>query len=458
MSGLERSASRAVEIALVLAPWAGVGVMYLGTGRTVGTGVQPAFLPLSLLLLSWPALAWWGRSSADASARVLPWSWALLLGWTLATTTLSWTFDHLGMAGEVGWSKALKQWVMLGFFVLTAVVVREVAVRIDAPTRLRWERAASIGLALAIAVAMVQALAFEVPLPGAAVLAQFTSSNPSIASGSEELYLGHRFVGIARLRGPMPEPLLFGSYLLAVVPITAAAALRARGRARRWRAAVALLGVLCLVATFSRGAWLGAAVTLGVLAVGSLRGILGRPTARQASVGVAGFLAVLAVGAWALTGRAPWELPELLLSRLTQTAAGHDMSNLTRFWSWAAAWRLFTEAPLTGVGWGGFGLHFYAVAPAGADAAHFGWPVTNSLPLLVLAETGIVGLSLWAVALWPSLRALVAPRPGPAAFVLAAVCAGLLAQGLTFSQWNLPHLWLAVACSAAWWSKRDEMV
>lgn len=455
MSGLERSASRAVEIALLLAPWAGVGVLHLATGRVLGTGIQPAFLPLLFLV---PACAWWARSSAEVTPRTVPWSWILVLGWTLATTTLLWTFDHMGMAGEAGWSKSLKQFVMLGFFVLAALAVHAVGLRIDAAARVRWERSASIGLALAVGVAMVQALAFDLPLPGAAVLAQITSSNPSIASGSEELYLGHRFVGIARLRGPMPEPLLFGSYLLAAVPITAAAAVRARGAARWWRAAVALLGALCLVATFSRGAWLGAAVTAGVLGLGSLRGILARPTARQAGVGAAVLMALFGVGAWALTGRAPWELPELLLSRLTQTAAGHDMSNLTRFWSWATAWRLFTEAPLTGVGWGGFGLHFYAVAPAGADGAHFGWPVTNSLPLLVLAETGIIGLSLWIVALWPSLRALVAPRPGPAAFVLAAVCAGLVAQGLTFSQWNLPHLWLVMACSGAWWSKRDVMV
>ena len=452
-SWIERSASRLVEAALVLAPWAGVGVVHLVSGRVLGTGVQPAFLPLLVLVPVWLCLV---RAKSDRAP--LPWSWMLLLGWTLASTTLTWSFDQLGVAGEAGWSKSIKQWVLLSFFVLAMLAVREVGRRADARGWQRLERAASLGLAIAVVVALVQALAFELSLPGVARLADLTSSNPSIASGSEELYLGHRFVGIARLRGPMPEPLLFGSYLLAVIPVTAFAALRAQGWARGWRAVVAVVGVLCLVGTFSRGAWLGAVVTLAWLVLGSWRGILPRPTGRQVLLGGTGVLVLLALGAWALTGRAPWELPDLLTARLTQTAASHDMSNLTRFWAWGAAWRLFVEAPLTGVGWGGFGLHFYSVAPVGADAAHFGWPVTNNLPLLALAETGLVGLILWCVALWPALRALVATRAAAGAYVLAAAGAGVLAQGLTFSQWNLPHLWLLVACSTAWWSRREDVV
>lgn len=458
MTWMDRSATRLVEAALLLAPWVGTGIVQLATGRSLGTGVQPAFLPLTGLLVFTVAMVARRRSPQRSDAPAFGWIWLLLLAWTLATTTGAWTFDHTGLAGEVGWSKALKQWIVLAFFVSSLLAVASLARNLEAAQWARWERAASVGLALAIAVALVQAMAFDLALPGGTALARITSSNPSIAAGSEELYLGHRFVGIARLRGPMPEPLLFGSYLVAMVPVTAAAAWRARGWARRWRAGVAVVGALCLVATFSRGAWLGGVVTALLLAIGSGRSVLPRPSVRQAILAGGSALMAFGLGTWALTGTAPWEIPGLLVARIGQTAAGHDMSNLTRFWAWAAAWRLFLEAPLAGVGWGGFGFHFYQIAPVGADAAHFGWPAANNLPLLVLAETGVVGLVLWAVALAPALRSLVAARPSPLAYLLAASCAGILVQGLTFSQWNLPHAWLLLACSAASWYRSRRVV
>jgi len=158
-----------------------------------------------------------------------------------------------------------------------------------------------------------------------------------------------------------------------------------------------------------------------------------------------------------LSGRSVLELPELLLQRIGQSVASHDMSNMTRLYAWTAAWRAFQEAPVLGIGWGGFGFHYYLLAPAGGAGAHFGWPMANNLPLLVLAETGLVGALLWGWAAWPALRALLRPaKPGSRIapewwwdWGFAALCAGVLVQTLTFSQWNLPHLWLLAGISAA---------
>jgi O-antigen ligase len=279
-------------------------------------------------------------------------------------------------------------------------------------------------------------------------------SNPSIASGSEELYLGHAFVGIARVRGTFPEPLLFGSYLVVATPIAWVVGGSRRGRARAWRWLAAAAGLTCLLLTFSRGAYLGAAIVVAVATLEMARGRIPRPSARAGALLVGGGFVGVAVAGAMLTGQAPWELPGLLARRLVQSLADHDMSNLTRLHAWRAAAQMTAEQPITGVGWGGFGFHYFRVAGEVGSGAHFGWPVPNSFPLLIAAETGLVGLCLWGRAFWPAfcgltrLRGQMSSKQDVLAWGLAVLCSATLAQGLTFSQWNLPHLWILAGFSA----------
>jgi O-antigen ligase len=203
--------------------------------------------------------------------------------------------------------------------------------------------------------------------------------------------------------------------------------------------------------------YLALALQLLLLALGVRRGILVAP---RRKLWVPGVL-VLGMGALLLaalfTGGAPWRLPVLLWSRMEQSLAGHDLSNLTRLRSWEAAWRIYLEHPLAGVGWGGFGFWYFRAGLEQAGTAVFGWPVTNSVPLRVLAETGTVGALLWALCLQAPLAPLgrlwraVGTREvlSAPAFVLATCVAGMLLQMLTFSQLNLPHLWLGLGLSAA---------
>ncbi len=455
-----RLASSSYRVAMVLSPLVGMGIVSLWTGRSLGTGIQPAFLPLvaSLFLL----VVVWARDR-ELRARLSSTSedgWAVFLavGWILLTTTWTWQLDSIGLAGEVPWWKAQKQAWMLLFFV--AVAVAPVWIAAACADRRRWirnfEAALSWGLVLAVAAALIQLLEFRW---GAAFprLDDWFSSNPSIASGSEELYLGHQFVGIARARGSFPEPLHLGSFLVAVLPVTACAAYFRSGWERRWRLITVALGMGVLVLTFSRGAYLG----MGAAAVGAIvemvRGELPRPSGKVTAIGS---VAILAAGIWGLSavmGVAPLRVPTLVVDRLLQSLADHDMSNLTRFYAWEAAWKLFLHHPLAGVGWGSFGFHYYQVAPPGGAGAHFGWPMANSLPLLVVCETGLVGTGLAARAMWPALRALGggSRRRGRSCeeramcTVLALSLCGVLVHALTFSQWNLPHLWILIGFSAA---------
>jgi O-antigen ligase len=352
--------------------------------------------------------------------------------WMVVTATFGWSIDDVGIAGEQPWSKAAKQLLQWAFFVLAALAVAR-ALEPGVPRFV--ERGMSLGLAVACLIAIYVALAGPGALPG-------LDTNASIASGSDELYLGHAFTGIARLRAPMPEPLMFGSYLLAVVPLVALAGFGRAGWSRWWRCSVALLGLACLFATWSRGAWLGGAALAGLLAVAWFRGRFGE-VSRTRSVGVLAGASVAGLfGISVVLQVTPWEVPALLFDRLAQSSAGHDMSNMTRVWAWRAAVEMFLDAPFAGQGWGSFGFLFYEYAPGAASGAHFGWPVPNNLALLLLAETGLVGLVLWAAALVPALRPLWDPGRGVAALVGACAVAGVLVHFATFSQWNLPHVWL----------------
>jgi O-antigen ligase len=436
--------------AVFLAPWASVGIVHALTGRVLGTGVQPAYLPLLALILL--QLLFLSRSPRLESGEMIV---VLALFWMAAAASLTWSLTDMGLAGDRPWTKSLKQLVQWIFFVFAALACARSLRPRSLPA---VERALASGLLLSCLVAVF--LAIGGPVPVAPAWTAFLDTNPSIASGSDELYLGHSFTGISRLRGPMPEPLMFGSYLLASVPLVALAGFARQGFARWWRLSTALLGAACLLGTWSRGAWLGAACVL-VLFVGLwLRGWFG-PVARGRAVIV---LAAATLGGLlafsVLMQIMPWEVPDLLIRRLGQSLAGHDMSNMTRVWSWRVAVDMFRDAPLYGQGWGSYGFRFFHYASDAASGAHFGWPVPNNLGLLLLAETGLIGLLLWAGALVPALAGLRNRKQGVLPVFLGCALVGVLVQLGTFSQWNLPHLWLlfGAGLGVSRWSRAESGV
>ena len=195
--------------AVFLAPWASVGLVYAITGHTLGTGVQPAYLPLLALIILQMLLI--PRSPGMKSGEMIV---VVALLWTAAAASLTWSLQDMGLAGDQPWAKSIKQLVQWVFFVFAALAVARSLHARDLST---VERALSFGLLSSCVIAML--LALRGPASVASGWGALLDTNPSIASGSDELYLGHSFTGISRLRGPMPEPLMFGSYLLASVPL-----------------------------------------------------------------------------------------------------------------------------------------------------------------------------------------------------------------------------------------------
>ncbi len=432
--GRLRFADACYLAALICLPLAGVGLVRLAAGIDMGAGLQPSYLLL--------ALAWLGRAvdltlRGDARARLFrdP-VWRPVAGWSLVALAAV----GLSAAGLVlapapvlvgdAWPRYAKQvvplLVMAAFLAYPALWTRGPRRWLVTVRLLAWTVLAQVVYATVLAVGDVAGSSAAAWLDG------LTSSNPAILSGSSRLYLGG-FTELPRWRGSMCEPLYLGSFLVGVLPW-----LWSRGRSV---ATLAAAGVLLL--TWSRGAWLGAAVALVLWWLFMRRAGLPGPS-RRGAIAAVGVLALVLVVVALVQGPQALAWP---VRRLAATLDHGDWSNLTRWYSAQAAWRAFLVSPVVGVGWGQFPFHFYALVDAAGLHSQFQWPVVNNMPLLILSESGVVGLVAamaglgWLLAAtWRALGRGDAAAGDVAA--LAAGSMGMAAQGLFFSQYNLPHLWV----------------
>ncbi|MEV6120028.1 O-antigen ligase family protein [Streptomyces sp. NPDC052077] len=184
-------------------------------------------------------------------------------------------------------------------------------------------------------------------------------------------------------------------------------------RRRAVAAGCALVLLLPLALSFSRGAWIATAVACAaqVLLTGARRALAVGAAAVAAGVVLVGGLGV---GTAMLQER---------LDSITRVADAPDRSVTDRYTMWAAAVDMWRESPLTGVGLKGFPDHrdthaSLALSSGGeTDGAGTGYvrqPLLSphNMYLLVLAEQGLIGLSglagCWLALLALGLRRLYA--------------------------------------------------
>jgi hypothetical protein len=423
-------------LALLSLPLVGVDLIMIVSGRDLGAGLQPAYLLLAVawalrlgaLLLRPEALRPTAPGGSDRAGLL----WALLAVGALLLSGLGLVLAPAPLLAHEAWPRFAKQVVqvviMAAFLVYPALWTR-------GPRRWRWSlQLVAWATAAQILYAFLQGLHVLVDLPAMALAERLATSNQSILSGSTWLYLGS-FTELPRLRGTMCEPLYLGSYLVGVLPLLL------------WsgRRGLAAVGLVVLLLTWSRGAWLAAAGGVFVWWLLRRRAGLAVPTRHGLLiVGAACGLGLLAVVLFAGPAAVGWPIQRLLQSFDTA-----DWSNLTRYYSAQAAWRAWLESPLVGVGWGQFPYHFYALVDLPGLQSQFTWPVVNIWPLLVLCETGLIGFGVLAGAcavLWRrTWNAMVGGAGAAERALLAAAAAGGCGLGLhllTFSQYNLPHLWV----------------
>jgi hypothetical protein len=446
--------------ALVALPGAGVGTVHLLTGVATEAGFQPSYLLMAMACL----LAAVGVRPAELRRnwhQGQPFSGLLALSMAVILVSGLGIVLHPAVPPAVSWPRfgrqVLQYGIMLPFVVYPWVWTRG---------RRRWNltcSALAVGLIFETLYATLQVMAYLHPSAWFTRLDGWFTSNPSILAGSKELYLGTGFRQIPRLRGTMCEPLYFGNYLLLVIPWLLLPWWR-----RSWSWLLPAGGAGLLLLTWARGAYVAAAVAVAV----------GLSLLRRAHLGVArpawGRRLLGGVLLSALLISIIWGPAVLLLpwERLQQSFSSQDWSNLTRLYSMQAGWRAFKLSPVVVIGWGQFAFHFPGLVDSHGLQSQFDWPVVNNFPLEILCETGLAGLvtflaagSLLGLALWRSLPSCPdGPRNERRERQLRLVAGGTAAAGiwcqlLTFSQYNLPHIWVALGLLlAAWQENRAPVV
>jgi len=221
-----------------------------------------------------------------------------------------------------------------------------------------------------------------------------------------------------------------------LAPVAAWLAWRRMG-SRRLAALVAVLAMVALVITGSRGAWLGAAIA-AVVAGGLAWLRAGRPVPgagdrrRVAGLGVVVVL-VIVVGVVA---------SPVLLTRLLAGDAG-------RFELWSAAWSMFTGSPVAGTGPGTFPQLRPLTPISEANLAVL--TTSHNSVLQVLVDAGILGIAaaglLLAAVARLAVRAIGRPDariPGGLAVVVIASLVAMLVHSLLDTQFHVPAVVLLV--------------
>ncbi|MBQ2766729.1 MAG: O-antigen ligase family protein [Clostridia bacterium] len=173
------------------------------------------------------------------------------------------------------------------------------------------------------------------------------------------------------------NPNMFANYLIMLFPIAFAAFISSKQRHIRYGAGIVSLTIgLCLIYTWSRGAWLG-------LMIGMLFFLLmwNRRT-----------LSVLLLGVFALPF-VPFVLPESIINRFASIGNLADSSTSYRVSIWRAALRIARDFFASGIGVGenAFRQVYPMYSLAGIEAA----PHSHNLFLQIQIELGIVGLLLF---------------------------------------------------------------
>ena len=179
------------------------------------------------------------------------------------------------------------------------------------------------------------------------------------------------------------NPNLLGTYLIILIPLVMQQTQQARTTNKRYWFAYLIAIIFLLLLSFSRGAWIGAAIAMtsyGILV------IINMPTRlqilhkqwKQRSTYVRGIMVLIVIGVVGV-------LCIVLLSSFSIGGRGSEL----RTTIWQSAIRQFQERSISGQGiyTFGYGLPIEASTPPQQTQSH-----AHNLPLQIAAETGLLGI------------------------------------------------------------------
>ena len=278
--------------------------------------------------------------------------------------------------------------LLLSLLVLSCAVAPNLA--LSAKELVKWAEVATvivIGQSLLVH-PRDRALLFAALLSAAVSQAVYGLLQSTLLWGPSHFMIGP---WLMRAYGSFEQPNPFGGYLGLHLPLVASiAAFGTSGSLRAWSrgliVACAVVIATCLIASMSRGAWLGQ--ISGLLTVA----LVGSRTARHAVATFGGLGLVLLLAAWPVLPAAVTDRVQSIFASLV--AFGASASALTpenwavmeRLSQWTAGWRMFAANPLLGVGIGNYNSVY-------EDYRLPEWPIAlghaHNHYLTIAAEAGI---------------------------------------------------------------------
>jgi O-antigen ligase len=219
--------------------------------------------------------------------------------------------------------------------------------------------------------------------------------------------------GVLRAFGTFDQPNPFGGYLGLHIPLIISAAIYARGSRRRWLVLLGIVVLMAIVASRSRGAWLGIGASSLIVLLSAGRQAIPRARGLLALIAAA----VLAISLAMLGGVFDRVLPpdiertiqgEHPVGDVVRHRAHDDFAIAQRVAHWTAGWRMFRDRPVLGVGAGNFddAYRTYALKPFDEPLGH-----AHNVVLNFGAEAGLFGMLMFAgLSLWAFGIALAAVR------------------------------------------------
>jgi O-antigen ligase len=211
---------------------------------------------------------------------------------------------------------------------------------------------------------------------------------------------------ILRAYGTLPHPNILGGLVL--VTLLGPTTLFLSGKKPNYATLILLsLGLILLVLTFSRSAWVGLVVFVAILVVKSKHLDSRKLLLLISTIAVTLILAF-------------FPLRDFFLTRVAdQAVPTEQISKVGRTWLMQQALHMFQKSPVIGIGVGSFILELANTAVEGAPIE----PVHNIL-LLITSELGIVGLLLF-FAVCISIALTIVNSRSPSAILASALLAGL---------------------------------